>query len=283
MYIRAAIFASGLLVAAGTSSSAIAADIYAPSAGGLKDPVISEEVIIPDAIAFQQNAEWFIRGDIGFGGFGDMNGKGRSTDGNFAVNGLGIDQIFSGSIGFGRYATPNIRLGIDLEYRHDADTKFNTGSPTTAPGLVNLGANSLQLNTLSVMASVIYDFRPRQQFSPYLGGGIGWATHNLTLKGSSYVTDLNGDLTNEVGSFASSSTTSNSFAANFVTGVSINMRRGLFLDLGYKLSYLGDASTIFNYSHPGVGAIAATSGSGSIDLEDMLAHEFKIGLRYDLY
>jgi len=283
MYIRTVIFASGLLAAVGTTSSAIAADIYAPSAGGLKDPVISEEVIIPEATAFQQNAEWFIRGDVGFSRFGNMDGKGHSTAGDFAVNGLDMDRTFSGSIGFGRYATPHVRLGIDLEYRHDSDSKFNTGSPTTAPGLENLGTNSLEINTLSLMASVIYDFRPGQHFSPYIGGGIGWASHNLTLKGSSYVTDLNADLTNEVGSFTSSSTTTNSFAANFVTGVSINMRRGLFLDMGYKLSYLGDASTNFNYSHPGVGAIAAASGTGSIDLEDLLTHEFKIGLRYDLY
>ncbi len=283
MYIRAVLLTSGLLFAATTTSSVMAADIYAPSAGGLKDPVISEEVIIPEATAFQQNAEWFIRGDIGFSNFGNIDGRGTSTAGNFAVNGLDMNTTFTGSVGFGRYATPNIRLGIDLEYRHDTDTNFATGTPTTAPGLVNLGSNPVELNTLSVMVSAIYDFRPGEHFSPYIGGGIGWASHNLTLKGTTYLTDLNGDLTNEIGSFSSGSSTSNSFAANFVTGVSINMRQGLFLDLGYKLSYLGNASTKFNYVHPGAPGILGASGTGSIELADMLTHEFKVGLRYDLY
>ncbi len=266
MYIRAVLFTSGLLLAATTTSSVMAADIYAPSAGGLKDPVISEEVIIPEAIAFQQNAEWFIRGDIGFSNFGNMSGKGTSTAGNIAVNGPDANQTFTGSVGFGRYATPNVRLGIDLEYRHDTDVKFTAGAPATAAGLSGLGANPLQLNTLSLMVSAIYDFRPNERFSPYIGGGIGWASHNLTLKGNTFTTG---------------SSTSNSFAANFVTGVSLNMRQGLFLDMGYKLSYMGDASTNFSYS--AAAAAAATPGTGTLTLTDMLTHEFKIGLRYDLY
>ncbi len=66
-----------------------------------------------------------------------------------------------------------------------------------------------------------------------------------------------------------------------MAGVSVNMGRGFFLDVGYKFSYLGDASVKFNYTHPSLAAGANTDSI--IDFDDIMTHEFKIGLRYDLY
>ena len=66
-----------------------------------------------------------------------------------------------------------------------------------------------------------------------------------------------------------------------VTGVSVNIRQGLYLDVGYKFSYLGSASMDYDYSHDAVDAGAVKSSS--IELDDIFTHEFKIGLRYDLY
>ena len=53
MYTRA-VFLAGSLMIATSSPSAFAADIYAPSAGGLKDPVIQEEVILPKPSRFRK-------------------------------------------------------------------------------------------------------------------------------------------------------------------------------------------------------------------------------------
>ena len=288
MYLRAVFLATGLVLASGSTSLVSAADIYAPSNGSLKDPVMSEETTIPEATAFQETAEWFIRGDLGVGGFGNIDGYGTSTDGDFGIRNYDPDPVFSGSIGFGRYATPNVRLGLDLDYHHDADSTFKTSG---VDKLDNIGVNALEINTLSLMATAIYDFRPNARWSPYIGGGVGWAFHSMKLKGGSYATDLNKDGNPEPATLGGGSDSSSSFAAEFVTGVSLHLRQNLFLDVGYKLAYLGDAETAFTYRHPGAPAnpptipavIPASNGTGNISLDDILTHEFRIGLRYDLY
>lgn len=270
MYTRAVLIAGSLMLAS-APTSAFAADIYAPSAGGLKDPVFQEEVILPEAAIFQEYAEWYVRADIGMGVFSDMDGKGSSGGTSFAVGALDFDTIYSAGIGFGRYFTPNVRLGVDLDYRHQSSSKFSTGNPAGVAALTNLGSVPVEVTSTSVMVNAVYDFAPNHRFSPYLGGGVGVTFHNLELKGSSYTNGLG------TGTISGGSSTSNSFAANLMAGVSVNIRQGLFLDVGYKFSYLGDASTDFNYTHP------SQNGVASIDLDDIMVHEFKVGLRYDLY
>ena len=306
MYTRAVFFASSLILTAGTSP-ALAADIYAPSAGGLKDPVIQQEMMLPEATVFQEYAQWYIRGDVGVGRIGTMDGKGEYGSSNFVANDINVNPVFSGSIGFGRYVTPHVRLGLDLDYRSGAISNFKTVNPAAVPNLPNLGTNffdrnnnQVDLNSFSVMVNAVYDFRPGKRWSPYIGGGIGWVSNDLKLKGSNYVTDLNDDDIPEIGHFSTSGSTTNSVAASVTTGVSVNISRGLFLDVGYKFSYLGNAGgTSYSWSHPGapynpgdpadinrppVAGTAPASGSGSLDIDDdILVHEFKIGLRYDLY
>jgi len=280
MYTRAVFLAGSLMLATG-SSSAFAADIYAPSAGGLKDPVISEEIILPEASAFQEYAEWYIRGDVGIGRYTDMDGNGNSAGADFGVNGLDFDNIFSAGVGFGRYITPNIRLGLDVDYRHRSSSTFLTGDPAAVAPLTNLGTIPLELTSTTVMLNAVYDFAPERRWSPYVGGGIGWAFHNLEFNGSSFTNSITAPPALETGTVSSSGSTSSSFAANLVTGVSVNIRKGLFLDVGYKFSYLGDAGMNFNYTHPSL--VAGADTSSVIDMDDIMTHEFKIGLRYDLY
>ncbi len=287
MYKSAVFFAGSLavFVAIAGVTSARAADIYAPSAGSLKDPVVQEQVILPEAEIYQEYAEWYVRADFGIGRFGHMDENAEASGTSFAVDGLDIDNLYSGSVGFGRYVTPNVRLGLDLDYRHDASSTFNTGDPAAVQALTNLGSIPLELSSTSVMLNAVYDFAPGRRFSPYIGGGIGWVFHNLELKGSSFSNDLNGDATMETASISTSESNSSSFAANVVTGVSVGLRQGLFLDVGYRFSYLGDADMNFDYSHPGSPPAMALpeNGSGSIGLDDIMTHEFRIGLRYDLY
>lgn len=272
MYARAVFIASSLMLAA-TTTTASAGDIYAPSAGGLKDPVFQQEVIIPEPTVFQEYAEWYIRGDVGVGRFADMDAHGSSGGAGFDVGSLDFDNIYSVSLGFGRYITPNVRIGLDVDYRHKSASRFNTGSPAAVAALTNFGTIPLEFTSTAVMLNAYYDFGPNRRFSPYLGGGVGVAFHNLELKGSSYTNSAG------TGTISSGSSTSGNFAANVMAGVSVNIQQGLFLDVGYKFSYLGDASVNFDYSH----ASAPANTSSSIGFDDILAHEFKIGLRYDLY
>ncbi len=278
MYTRAVVIAGGLLIAT-ASTSALAADIYAPSAGGLKDPVIQQEVILPEAAAYQEHAEWYIRGDFGVGRYSDMDGNGNSGGTVFGVDGLDFDTIYSFGAGFGRYITPSIRLGLDLDYRHNSSSTFVTGDPAAVPALTNLGTIPLELSTTSVMLNAVYNFSPERRFSPYVGGGVGIAFHELDFNGRTYTNSISAPPATDTGTIFGTGGSSTAFAANVMAGVSVNVRQGLYLDVGYKFSYLGDASVDFNYTHP---SAPADTGS-TIDFDDIMTHEFKIGLRYDLY
>ena len=280
MYTRAVFIASSILFAYG-SPSALAADIYAPSAGGLKDPVIQEEIILPEAAAFQEYAEWYIRGDLGIGRYSGMDKNGEVDGTAFTFNTLDFGNVVSASVGFGRYITPNIRLGMDFEHRNVSDSTFNVGIPAGIPELQKFGTIPLDYSSTSIMFNAVYDFKPNQRFSPYLGGGLGWAFHKLSLNGSTFDNDFDLDDTWENGTVNTTNSSSNSFAANIVTGVSVNIKQGLFLDVGYKFSYLGKASMDFDYSHDDV--VGGVSRSASMELDDIMTHEFKVGLRYDLY
>ncbi len=280
MYTRAVFIASSILFAYG-SPSALAADIYAPSAGGLKDPIIQQEVLLPEASAFQEYAEWYIRGDLGVGKYSGIDKNGHIAGTAFGINALDFDNIYSASVGFGRYLTPNIRLGLDVDYRHHSTSTFSVGVPGGLPELENFGTVPLKFNSTSIMLNAVYDFAPNRRFSPYLGGGVGWAFHKLSLNGSTFDNDFDLDDTWENGTVNTTNSSSNSFAANIVTGVSVNIKQGLFLDVGYKFSYLGKASMDFDYSHDDV--VGGVSRSASMELDDIMTHEFKVGLRYDLY
>lgn len=272
-----AVFITSSLILAVSATSALAADIYAPSAGGLKDPIIKEQVIMPDVSTFREYAEWYIRGEIGIGRYGDMSGSGDAEGTDFTVGGLDFDNIYSAGAGFGRYITPNVRLGLDVDYHRNSSSNFSTGNPASVPELTNLGSIPLELSTTTVMFNAVYDFAPKRRFSPYVGGGIGWAFHTLDFDGSTFTNDIGGP--GQTGTVTVDSTRSSHFAANVVTGVSINLRQGLFLDVGYKFSYLGDADVDFDYTHTG----PLPDPDPTIELNDIMTHEFRVGLRYDLY
>ncbi len=280
MYLRAVFFASSLILTAGTTP-ALAADIYAPSAGGLKDPAIQQDIILPEANAYQEYAEWYIRGDLGIGRFSDMDGSGDVDGTSFAMSGFEFDNAFSAGVGFGRYITPHIRLGLDIDYRHKTDSTFDAGTPAGLPHLENFGTVPLEFNSTSIMVNAVYDFAPNRRFSPYLGGGVGWAFHQMKLDASTFSNDFDADTIDEIGTVNTTKSNSSSFSANIMTGMSVNIRQGLYLDVGYKFSYLGSANMDYDYSHDDVDAGATKSSS--IELDDILTHEFKIGLRYDLY
>lgn len=282
MNIRANIIAGSLLLVA-SAPAAHAADIYAPTYGSMKDLKAGEEVIIPEAQTFTESADWFIRGDVGFSAYGGYSKKGQNGADSFGMGGYDLDPMFSGSLGFGRYVTPQVRLGLDVDYRHSQRSGYdNTGLDTGSP-IANIGVNELQFTSTAVMLSAIYDFAPDHFISPYIGGGIGWAFHEGKIKGDSFVNDFDGDGFDDNGTISGVDASSDSFTAAFMTGVSFRMRRDLYLDLGYKLTYLGDADAKFDYSVLSSDTGDTVEGSGSLKIEDLLSHDVRVGLRYDLY
>lgn len=239
----------GLAMLAGTSLAG-AADL-----GSLKDPIVEPAYV-------HSPARWYIRGDVGYG----------IHEGPELVENL-IDTLaqttwkdtwtLGGGIGY--YFSQNVRGDITIDHRFASEVSgINTNPAAQFAG----GARIFDLKSTVVLANLYYDFGNRRDFTPYVGFGIGF-TRNTTEKGS--VADSCGC----TGVIEGKSKTD--LAAALMAGFSRELRSGFSIDAGYRLLYLGAADT---------GPITDPNGINTTVLDPhvshMIAHEIRVGLRYDL-
>lgn len=85
------------------------------------------------------------------------------------------DQVAGNSFAVG-YALEDLPLRVEVEagVRYRFDLNYRAKSPTNANLVTGYGAN---LATLFAMFNGYYDFDLGSDWTPYLGGGIGWAHH----------------------------------------------------------------------------------------------------------
>ena len=175
----------------------------------------------------------------------------------------------SGSIGggIGRYFTCNIRGEIAVDHRFKSDvSSFNPN-----PFAPNYGPMKWSYESTAVMANFYYDFNMRSRFTPYIGFGLG-AVHNEFSRGTGTV-GAGGPSPGAATTVAAGDKWS--AAGAFMTGFVFNVRDRLKLDTGYRFIYMGDVST-------GQTASSAGGFGGPIHADNLHAHEFRVGLRYDI-
>ena len=102
------------------------------------------------------------------------------------------------------------------------------------------------LASTSFLANMYYDFGDRDGITPYIGAGIGFSYNDTS-------SDSNVD-----------------FAAGAMAGLSFSIHDSLKFDAGYRFLYPGDAETAAS------GTVAASS------IDDIYAHELRVGFRYEL-
>jgi opacity protein-like surface antigen len=223
---------------------------------------------------------WYVRVD---GGYNWYTNPGFEVEGCCTASNAYMDGAWSIGGGIGRYFGRGFRgdITVDHIFNADAGSDLDCGCGP--------GSTKFEFNSTVVLANLYYDFNRGGRFVPYIGAGIGFA-HNKTSKGAA---DDGGGIVN--GSFASGS--ENHFAAAAMAGVSWRIRGGepmyvggglkdepvevssghaLYLDFGYRFLYLGGVKT---------GNLVWSGGSpDGVDPEvkDVMAHEFRVGLRYDL-
>ena len=106
------------------------------------------------------------------------------------------------------------------------------------------------MQTSTAFINFTYDITNYAGWTPYIGGGAGAAFNRIT--------DVNIPA-------AASDGEDLSFAWNVHLGVSYDMSSHTKVDFGYRLTDLGGARS---------------GGPAAFDVDDMMAHEFKIGMRY---
>jgi len=228
---------------------------------------------------------WYIRGDIG-GGLSPA-----TTTANF--------ESLSGSVELGTPITASVGLGFNLGENLRAETTFNqfsnlgvAGRETTfcgvSGGLAITGtcykALSASPNISSLMANGYFDLGEFWGFTPYIGGGIGAAFvswRDFTVK-DVCIGDDSADCapSGGVGENVTNTQTYDtegdfSLAYNIMLGAGYRISQNVTLDAGYRFTSIGD-----------VNLVNASKNSSVIDnfvSEGTDVHEFRIGLRYEIW
>jgi opacity protein-like surface antigen len=249
------ILAGAALVLAGTAT--VSADGYR----GVQDmPVV-----------ISQPASWYLRGDFSYSWM-DVSEASRAI---VSFDSATIDNTWGLGGGVGYYFGRGIRGDITYEWRASSDVR------ASGPGTVS---TQFDLSSSLLLANLYYDFRPFERFTPYVGIGLGAAHHRAG----------GGSITTACGVCSTFGDDSNwSAAGALMAGVSLRIDRGarapvsikddrgsvvepgrLHVDVGYRYLYLGDA-------HTGnlTGTTFATPGPR---VDDITAHEIRIGLRWDI-
>ena len=243
--------------------SATAADLGGMK-GGMKDggymPAMHEPAM----------ARFYLRGDYSRG----WNSFGNLTEApNYDLTQTSIGNNHAWGAGIGYYFSKNVRADATFDWRGSQAVR---GSVTHLNATVQ-GERQFNVGNMVALANVYYDFDMRSHFTPYIGVGLGVASN----KTSAGVVALSGCQTNTCSADFDGATQWNAAGA-LMAGFTARLHDRVHLDAGYRFLYLGNAHTgdIRITRNPVVAG--APDSSSAVAVHDLNAHEFRVGLRFDV-
>lgn len=253
--IRGTLLVSAALML-GSIAGAEAADIN--YGGSIKDGGYAAPMVAPEP-------RLYFRVD---GGYGFHDDPIMVENGIYDLTETKIDNTWSFGGGVGMYFSRNVRADITVDHRFEADAEGNLRDhAATLEGVRKFGISSTV-----ALANVYYDFDTRSHFTPYVGIGLGFARHSVK---AGTVEDPCGTCSGIIDADKSTSV-----AAALMAGFSVTLRDRLMLDAGYRFLYLGDTATgPVRFAGTPVGQ---PNVSNDPTVEDIHAHEFRLGLRYNV-
>ena len=266
----------GVALLAGATGSAGAADMYGDG-GSLKD----------GPYQMPEMARWYLRGDIGYATHRESDIRELDANGfSQPLIDTEIDEAWTGGGGIGMYFGHALRG--DVTYDHRADTGV-TGWKEN--GDLPEGNRSFDVDSSVVLANLYYDIDIGTSFTPYMGFGLGWASNRANEgTGDGFICGCVGGYPTAINvPVVIESETTQNFAWALMAGISIDlggrggmkdvqdMASAFKLDLGYRYLDMGEVNTgEVIAQHP------SAQASGDPIIDDYNAHEFRVGLRYDI-
>ena len=212
-------------------------------------PPLPPPPIVQKAPAFVEEyvSGWYLRGDIGY----RMNDtSGASVAYGFAPTSPEIDDNYSFGGGAG------YKSGW---FRADATVDWATKTNYKAGSSANARDYTMKIESATFLANIYLDLGTWGGFTPYVGAGAGMSWQRIH------------DFTS-VSAAATLLESANkwNFAWAYMGGFTFNLAPNLLFDASYRRLELGDAvGPLFN-------------GGERFTAKDNGAHEFRIGLRYNL-
>ncbi|MDH4982645.1 outer membrane beta-barrel protein [Hyphomicrobium sp. D-2] len=210
-------------------------------------------------------AEWYFRGDFaaGFGGSPSVNVLGANiieqTFGNVGRENS-FEPSFTGGVGVGYVWGPYFRTDLTVDMHSIMSTK-QTASAVIGGNTVSAVDRTKWMSTI-LMLNGYYDIRTGTPWTPYIGGGLGFAVNQGTR---------NVDYTNTgVGSFSTGDrSTQVQFAGAAMVGLTYEFSSFWALDVNYRFLHVGGPSVSSSPNY------ASTVEFGSLN-----EHQIRAGLRF---
>ncbi len=226
----------------------------------------------PEPMPLPAVGGWYLRGDIGYKYYQAPKGSFGVPWGSIGNNGNMGDEKMLGAadigVGVGYKFNDYLRTDLTLDYETPAKFKGSVYCVSAGPcgGGVWQATESVKITAYSALANVYADLGDFHGLKPYIGAGAG-ASYLRTSDVKSGAKD------NGTGAYPKSEGQWN-FAWALMAGDEYPINERLSLDLGYRYLDLGDAKT---------GGVRDSGGNLThMSVEDITAHEVRVGLRYYL-
>jgi opacity protein-like surface antigen len=275
MKIRGA-FLAGAAALLMSSASAMAADLGKMKGGSIKDGGYMPAQV-------QAPKSFYLRGDFGWAtqDIGSMY-----EPPIYELSHKNISNTHLWGFGVGYYFSKNVRADFTLDWMSKSDL---TGSVLDDRATVR-GQRVFGVKNMVGLFNAYYDFDLRSHFTPYIGVGVGFAK-NTTTSGFVNIQPAASDACHpDVATVTCSASfdgaTQWNAAGALMAGVSAKLHDRLHFDAGYRFLYVGDSHTgpiniTRTATAPGV---TPTGPSTAADpyVFDQHAHQFRVGLRWDI-
>ncbi|WP_316860628.1 porin family protein [uncultured Cohaesibacter sp.] len=236
--------------AAMSASVAFAADLPEP-------PIIEYEPEAPIAIG----SGWYLRGDMGLSAYTGGKGSWVNAYGTKVKFHDGdIENGWLAGVGVGYYFDEHFRADLTADYH--SKVKYKAKAPCLDPcnHALDDSSETTDFSAWTLMLNGYYDLTTWGAITPYVGAGAGLAY----VRASDY-TSTSGYVFGDDGK--------TNFAWNLMAGAAFDVSDNLKLDANYRFMSFGKAQSDVPTSN---------STENPAKYEDLYAHQFRVGLRYDL-
>ena len=263
-----ALAAGGSLIGAALSPALADGDPY--YSNGINPSGVRTPVPAPIPVPVEE-AEWYFRGDFaaGFGGSPSVNVLGtnlvESVFGS-ADRSESFEPSFTGGAGVGYVWSPSFRTDFTVDVHsimHTEQTGSGAGEFDGAPFADGFGEAKTKFMSTILLLNAYYDIRTGTPWTPYIGGGLGFAVNQLT---QSFTLDADGG-----GASFSQRTTNTAFAAAAMVGVSYDFSSFFAVDVNYRFLHIGGSEVTL--SEPGL-------PTSTVEIGDLNEHQIRAGFRF---
>ncbi|MEO8421709.1 MAG: outer membrane beta-barrel protein [Hyphomicrobium sp.] len=235
------------------------------NASGVRTPVPAP---IPVPV---EEADWYFRGDFA-AGFGDT----PTIDvlGTNLVEALfgptrwstSFEPSFTGGVGVGYIWGPHFRTDLTVDVHSIMNAEQSASGPyvdpTAGPATATVTDKTKFISTI-LLANAYYDIRTGTPWTPYLGGGLGFAVNQVTRNLDFTTTVPGADVA------AGNRTTDVQFAAAAMAGVSYDFSSFFAIDVNYRFLHIGGSEVSLKPD------VDSTVGIG-----DLNEHQIRAGFRF---